>query len=77
MEIIDDLSSVNLNSDTILTIGAFDGVHRGHQHLIQQMIEKAKQTKRLTGLITFYPHPSAVLSPYNPTRPEDSADPRP
>jgi len=68
MEIIDDLSSVNLNSDTILTIGAFDGVHRGHQHLIQQMIEKAKQTKRLTGLITFYPHPSAVLSPYNPTR---------
>ncbi len=68
MEIIDDLPSANLNSDTILTIGAFDGVHRGHQHLIQQMVEEARQTKRLTGLITFYPHPSAVLSPYNPTR---------
>ena len=68
MEIIDDLPSANLNSDTILTIGAFDGVHRGHQHLIQQMVEEARQTKRLTGLITFHPHPSAVLSPYNPTR---------
>jgi riboflavin kinase/FMN adenylyltransferase len=68
MEIIDDLSSANLNSDTIITIGAFDGVHRGHQYLIQQMVEKARQTKRLTGLITFHPHPGAVLSPYNPTR---------
>ena len=68
MEIIDDLSSANLNSDTILTVGAFDGVHRGHQHLIQQMVEEARQAKRLAGLITFYPHPSAVLSPYNPTR---------
>jgi riboflavin kinase/FMN adenylyltransferase len=68
MEIIDDLSKVNLNSDTIITVGAFDGVHRGHQHLIQQMVEEARQTKRLAGLITFYPDPSAVLSPYNPTR---------
>ncbi|MBM4465978.1 MAG: bifunctional riboflavin kinase/FAD synthetase [Chloroflexi bacterium] len=68
MEVIDDLSSANLNSDTILTVGAFDGVHRGHQHLIQQMVEEARQAKRLAGLITFYPHPNAVLSPYNPTR---------
>ncbi len=68
MEIIDDLSSANLNSDSILTIGAFDGVHRGHQHLIQQLVEAARQTDRLAGLITFYPHPSAVLSPHHPTR---------
>jgi riboflavin kinase/FMN adenylyltransferase len=68
MEIVDDLSKVSLNDDTIITVGAFDGVHRGHQHLIQQMVEEAKQAERLTGLITFHPHPSAVLSPYNPTR---------
>jgi riboflavin kinase/FMN adenylyltransferase len=67
MELIDDLSSVNLNDDTIITVGAFDGVHRGHQHLIQLMVEEARQTKRLAGLITFHPHPDAVLSPYNPT----------
>ena len=68
MKIIDDLSSAKLDSDTILTIGAFDGVHRGHQHLIQQLVEAARQTKRLAGLITFYPHPDAVLSPHDPTR---------
>lgn len=68
MEIIDDLSKVNLDDDTIITVGAFDGVHRGHQHLIQQMVGEARQTQRLAGLITFHPHPSAVLSPYNPTR---------
>ena len=68
MEILDDLSSINLNDDTIITVGAFDGVHRGHQHLVHRMVEEAKRTKRLAGLITFHPHPSAVLSPYNATR---------
>ncbi len=68
MEVIDDLSSANLNRDTILTIGAFDGVHRGHEHLIQLLVEAARQTDRLAGLITFYPHPSAVLSPHDTTR---------
>jgi len=68
MQIIDDLSQAHLDKDTILTIGAFDGVHRGHQYLIRQLLQKARQTHRLAGLITFHPHPSAVLSPRNPTR---------
>jgi riboflavin kinase/FMN adenylyltransferase len=68
MQIIDDLSQVDLEKDTILTIGAFDGVHRGHQYLIRQLLQKARRTHRLAGLITFHPHPSAVLSPRNPTR---------
>lgn len=68
MQIIDDLSQVHLDKDAILTIGAFDGVHRGHQYLIEQLLEKARRTHRLAGLITFHPHPSAVLSPGNPTR---------
>ena len=68
MQIIDDLSQVDLDKDTILTIGAFDGVHRGHQYLVRQLLQKARKTHRLAGLITFHPHPSAVLSPRNPTR---------
>ena len=68
MQIIDDLSQVDLDKDTILTIGAFDGVHRGHQYLIGQLLQRARQTHRLAGLITFHPHPGAVLSPRNPTR---------
>jgi riboflavin kinase/FMN adenylyltransferase len=68
MQVIDDLSQVHLDKDTILTIGAFDGVHRGHQYLIGQLLQEARRTDRLAGLITFHPHPSAVLSPGNPTR---------
>jgi riboflavin kinase/FMN adenylyltransferase len=68
MQIIDDLSQIHLDKDTILTIGAFDGVHRGHQYLIGQLLQKARRTHRLAGLITFHPHPSAILSPRNPTR---------
>ena len=68
MQIIDDLSQADLDKDTILTIGAFDGVHRGHQYLIRQLLQRARRTHRLAGLITFHPHPSAVLSPRNPTR---------
>lgn len=68
MQIIDDLFQIHLDKGTILTIGTFDGVHRGHQYLIGQLLQKARRTDRLAGLITFHPHPSAVLSPGNPTR---------
>jgi riboflavin kinase/FMN adenylyltransferase len=66
MRIFDDLSHVNLERDSVLTIGAFDGVHRGHQYLIEQMVAEARRTDRLAALLTFHPHPNAVLFPDNP-----------
>jgi riboflavin kinase / FMN adenylyltransferase len=68
MQIFDDLAHIYLNTDTVLTIGAFDGVHRGHQHLIQQMMVDARRESQLTALLTFHPHPSAVLNPENPPK---------
>ena len=62
MRFYDNLTSINLTQDTVLTVGAFDGVHRGHQHLIGQMIAEARRTGRLAGLLTFHPHPAAVLA---------------
>jgi len=46
-----------------MTIGAFDGVHRGHQALIGRVVNRARASNRLAGLITFHPHPAAVLAP--------------
>jgi riboflavin kinase/FMN adenylyltransferase len=64
MEILDDLSQASLRQETILTIGAFDGVHRGHQALINKIVTRARETDRLAVLITFHPHPAAVLAPH-------------
>jgi riboflavin kinase/FMN adenylyltransferase len=63
MRVIDDLTQASLRQETILTIGAFDGVHRGHQALIGHVVEQAHATDRLAALITFHPHPAVVLAP--------------
>jgi riboflavin kinase/FMN adenylyltransferase len=46
-----------------VTIGVFDGVHRGHQHLIGAMLEEARGDGLAAVAITFNPHPRAVLRP--------------
>jgi riboflavin kinase/FMN adenylyltransferase len=44
-----------------LAIGSFDGVHRGHRHLLVKMIESAGEDGAPSAVITFFPHPRAVL----------------
>lgn len=51
----------------VLTIGNFDGVHRGHLSLIAKNVEKAKEINGLSVVLTFSPHPSRVLRPEAPT----------
>ncbi len=55
-----------LNRPTVLTIGVFDGVHRGHQHLIDTVRERAAALGCLSGVVTLYPHPQQVLFPGHP-----------
>ncbi|PKR81381.1 riboflavin biosynthesis protein RibF [Brumimicrobium salinarum] len=47
----------------VLTIGTFDGVHLGHQKIIKQLNEVAKENNGESVLFTFYPHPRMVLFP--------------
>ena len=56
------LASFSPDRETVLTIGVFDGVHLGHQHLLQQLIQLA-QPDRLPAVITFTNHPITVLRP--------------
>ena len=54
------LDGVNLE-DTWLTIGSFDGVHIGHQQLIRELNNQAHQVGAKSVVLTFHPHPAAVL----------------
>lgn len=49
-----------------LTIGVFDGVHRGHQMLISRMMDEARARHLVGGVLTFHPSPVKVLRPDTP-----------
>lgn len=51
---------------TAVTIGKFDGVHRGHQYLIGRLIELARAQGLASVVVTFNPHPITVLRPGTP-----------
>jgi len=44
-----------------VTIGTFDGVHFGHQKIIERLVFEAKKVKKKSVLLTFFPHPRMVL----------------
>lgn len=50
-----------------LAIGMFDGLHLGHQSVIEAAIHSARRSGGLAGMLTFSPHPSALFRPENPT----------
>jgi riboflavin kinase/FMN adenylyltransferase len=58
------LDGVQLQN-TWLTIGSFDGVHRGHQKIVRELAAGAHYEGAPAVVLTFFPHPSAVLRNYN------------
>jgi riboflavin kinase / FMN adenylyltransferase len=51
-----------------LAIGMFDGVHLGHRAVIDAAIQSARRSGGIAAVLTFWPHPSALFRPDNPTR---------
>ena len=56
-------SEVKKNDDAVVTIGTFDGVHIGHQKIIEKLITVGKRRKLKSVVLTFFPHPRMVLQP--------------
>jgi riboflavin kinase / FMN adenylyltransferase len=50
-------------SGAVVTLGTFDGVHRGHQAVIAEVLRRARASGRTSILVTFDPHPLAVVNP--------------
>ena len=66
MEIINSLSGFSNNfGGTAVTIGSFDGVHKGHQFLLDQLKKEAHSNKLKSLVITFEPHPLVFFQPDN------------
>jgi len=65
MQIFQDVRQANISGPTWLTIGNFDGLHRGHQVLLETLQEQSNQggNKGISGILTFEPHPLSVLQP--------------
>lgn len=76
MQHLDSLTPLSL-PDSLVTIGVFDGVHLGHQSILQDMVRTSASLGVPSVLVTFFPHPSIILGkqsgPYYLTNPEERA----
>jgi riboflavin kinase/FMN adenylyltransferase len=63
MKIFHGTENASIARPTVLTLGVFDGLHLGHQRIMETVVERAKAVKAAATAITFDPHPRAVLHP--------------
>ncbi|MFD0990353.1 bifunctional riboflavin kinase/FAD synthetase [Mariniflexile jejuense] len=61
MSKIKNISTYKLTEPTIVTIGTFDGVHVGHQKIVNRLINNGKEFHLKSVILTFFPHPRMVL----------------
>lgn len=52
----------NIEQESIIAFGKFDGVHKGHQKLINTLVELAQKENKLSIVYTFFVHPKLVIS---------------
>ena len=62
MKVHYDINQLPVFKNAVVTIGTFDGVHTGHQQIINLMLEEASAINGETVIITFHPHPRQVIA---------------
>lgn len=61
MNVYRDIDHLPLFKNAVITIGTFDGVHKGHQKIISQLLQEARQIDGTAVMISFNPHPRQVI----------------
>ena len=65
MKVIENYKNFSISKKSIVTIGTFDGVHVGHQKIMEQLVATAQENNAKSVLLTFFPHPRMVLQKDN------------
>ena len=65
MKIFHSIETFRTQQKTVVTIGTFDGVHIGHQKIIEKLLDNAKNTNYKSVILTFFPHPRMVLQEHS------------
>ena len=65
MQILSNLFEIKLSKATIATIGTFDGIHIGHQKILNSLARFAKENSLKSVVITFDPHPRKIINKKN------------
>ena len=63
MEIIKDLSAYRSTMPMVISLGMYDGVHRGHERIIHILKRIAEEKNYSSGIFSFWPHPRRVINP--------------
>jgi riboflavin kinase/FMN adenylyltransferase len=63
MKVYYNINDFKQLSNAVVTIGTFDGVHKGHQKILSRLVKLASEKKGETVVLTFWPHPRQVLNP--------------
>ena len=65
MKVYHSIDQFTTEAKTTLTIGTFDGAHKGHKYVLKRLSEMAEKAGNESVLLTFHPHPRHVLYPDN------------
>ena len=63
MRLFHGTDNADIARPTVLTLGVFDGLHLGHQAIIRTVVERARAAEASATVLTFEPHPRAILHP--------------
>ena len=74
MKVVHSLAEAQISGSSVVTIGNFDGLHRGHRSILERVRERARELGTISAAITFNPHPLRFLAPDRAPRPIATLD---